>query len=217
MPNFYELKKFYREFLDKCCEDGLSFFETGDVHDLTQWGVRVHKKNPDWVSAEWGMTKFVLWENTKPYVLKIPFRGKMTFKDQDYCRIELRNYFRAYETPIEDCFAWVDYLFEYHGCPIYIMEKVECDEERTESRAFSAYCSHSLSYLCGDISQEDMYDYFDDSNDRERMIGLLTEEWGEEKAENFLDFCSENNINDLHSGNFGYRNGMLVIIDYSGF
>ena len=31
------------------------------------------------------------------------------------------------------------------------------------------------------------------------------------------DFISELEINDLHSGNIGYENGRIVIIDYSGY
>ena len=217
MPNYYELKKLYEELLDKCCADGLTFFNTGEAYDFTDWGNHIKKEENDWIFVEWGMTKFVLWEETLPYVLKIPFRGRMHIKNQDYCKVELENYLKAYETPIEDCFAWTDFLFNYHGYPVYIMEKVECNEEETEFKAFDAYCSNSLFYLCGDLSREDMYNNFDDSNDRERMIGLLSKEWGEEIAEDFLDFCNENNINDLHSGNFGYRDGQLVIIDYSGF
>ena len=30
-------------------------------------------------------------------------------------------------------------------------------------------------------------------------------------------FISRNYINDLHQGNFGFVNGRLVIIDFSGF
>ena len=32
-----------------------------------------------------------------------------------------------------------------------------------------------------------------------------------------FDFIYENDINDLHKGNFGYLNDAPVIFDYSGF
>ena len=41
--------------------------------------------------------------------------------------------------------------------------------------------------------------------------------WGFQNFIKFSQFCLNNNINDLHSGNVGWCKGKLVVIDYAGF
>lgn len=213
-----ELQVIYRELLDRCCEDGLgTFFETRDNEDLFRW---LYQGSVDDVLIESGATKVVLSYTDLPYVIKFCFSGKT-----DYCKAEYENYVAAKEIPeITDCFAWCDYLFDYRGFSIYVMEKIDCSEYLIEDRAYSAslesacqhegICEDSEDYkrFCDEFSSS----YYEWDAD-EQMIDLLEKEWGSEIAHTFNDFCWENGINDRHSGNWGYRGDHLVIIDYSGF
>ena len=51
----------------------------------------------------------------------------------------------------------------------------------------------------------------------EYVENLLSFHYDHKRLDNFLDFCEENDINDIHTGNVGYINGRLVVIDYSGY
>ena len=215
-----ELQNHYRELLDYCCGNGLKFFETGDPNDLTEWLTGVL---PSSVFGDFGETKAVLYDDELPYVIKIPLMRHANSKN--YCDIELSNYSAAEEIPeIAGCFAWMDFLFEYHGFPIYIMEKVDCDEEEVSSRAYDSSFKWACSqegFIEGSKEYEEFSEEFEDRyydwSMEARMESFLEDEWTYQIFKIFQDFCWEHGINDLHAGNFGFRDGFLVVIDYSGY
>ena len=49
------------------------------------------------------------------------------------------------------------------------------------------------------------------------MDALLMEQLGRKSTKIFWDFCDDNNINDLHEENWGFRGNKLVLVDYSGY
>ena len=215
-----ELQNHYRNFLDYCCSKGLEFFETGDPEDLIGW---IADGLPYSINGNFGETKAVLFDDELPYVIKIPLMRHSDSKN--YCEIEYKNYLAAEEIPeISSCFAWMDFLFEYKGFPIYIMEKVDCDEEEVGSRAYDS----SFKWACsqeGFIEGSKEYKEFSESFESRyynwsmeaRMESLLEDEWTYQIRKIFQDFCWDHGINDLHAGNFGFRNGLLVVVDYSGY
>lgn len=223
MEDFNELKIFYKNFLDMCCATGLKFFETGSREDYWNWWDNLSRKNSH-IHTSSGASKMVLWEDELPYVIKIPFLdGRTDYRD--YCRVELKNYKVLKDFPeIIPCFAWIDYLFEYKGFPVYIMEKVDCDEDGIESAAYDStllrYCEEENLVEGSDDYKEKIADFSDSFfslwDGIEKMETLLIENWGHLIVEKFQDFCYEYNINDLHSANWGYRGSELVVIDYSG-
>lgn len=223
MYNIEYLKCFYKEFLDDCCADGMDFFKTGDREDFYKWYDK--RCNSEDFSAAYGATKMVLWEDTLPYVIKVPFLDSRS-GFRDYCRIELSNYKKVQKIPeIVDMFAEVEFLFEYCGFPVYIMEKVSCDEEEISSRAYEAAFDFSREqhgmYNDGSPEYEGFCDNFCSNyynwSAEEQMEDFLFGEWGFTTMKKFEDFCSKNNINDLHSGNWGWRKDRLVVVDYSGY
>lgn len=218
------VKKFYKNLLDEACEDAewlFNFFLNGADREIFKDGY-CNDIHPD-LHITFGETKAVLWEDSLPYVIKIPFNYSIT----DYCELELVNYRNVVENSkkLADCFAWCDYLFDYYEVPIYIMEKVVVDEQEIESRAYNSAFNYSLnrSGIHNDNSPEyiEFCKKFSSSYYRmtchDQMQYLLDEEWGPELGSAFEDYCEENSINDRHSGNFGYIGNHLVIIDYSGY
>ena len=223
MRDMVAIRNHYMDMLEKLSEAGLeTFFETRARCEFLDFDCDLA---PEGVFLNCGETKAVIYDNDFPYVLKIPFFTTRTV-DKNYCDFEVDFYAMAEEAGLEDCFAWCDFLFFFHNCPIYIMEWADCSEDEIEDSSYDA----CFRWACAQegVSEEKDPEEYDRFRDRfsdtfynmdcdDRMIDLLDEVWGFEKARAFNDFCYDHHINDRHSGNWGYVDGRLVIIDYSGY
>lgn len=223
MKDLAYLRQYYKEFLDDCCAHGLDFFETNNRDNFYDWGYNGTER-PDNVFCSSGATKMVLWDDEEPYVIKIPFIDERSGY-RDYCEIELHNYEQAHHFPeIVNCFAQVDFLFVYKNHPIYIMEKIDCDEQGIEDAAydtsFVSFCDRE-GFEEGSLEYEDARDHFSDEyydwwEGIEQIEALFCDCWGGRIFDCFRDYCNFHNINDLHTANWGWRGSELVVVDYSG-
>lgn len=208
---------FYTNLLDMCVEGGLDFFDTHSRDSFIDW----HYNNDVYeIHNEWGASRFVIWEDTLPYVIKIPFIERCT-QYKNYCEIEVEICNRAMKTDIKDCFAKTAFLCYYQDYPIYIMEKAICDEDGLYLSACEAAENHkevTEEFIArSEVDFSSSITSFSSMDSMTQMEFLKLEEWGEDVADRFFSFSKENNINDQHLGNFGYINNRLVIIDYCGF
>ena len=92
----------------------------------------------------------------------------------------------------------------YHICiPLYAYTRVDKDFECNElSPAEHNFCRDAHSPL----------------TERSYKVGVeFLREYGEEVFYNLSSFCEEWEVNDLHSGNVGYLDGHIVILDYAGY
>lgn len=210
----------YRKLLDYLCDryNFADFLEDGTEDGFMDWRYNLSKSS---FEVNWGSSKGVIFDPDLPYVLKIPF-DFYTSRARNYCEIEYENYQAAKDFPeILDRFAWTDFLFAYRGYPIYIMEKVDCDDEEILSRAFNS----SYSTFCernNFLSKKEKLVVFSDLfhcyySPREQMNDLLINQIGAARTKLFWDFCDEREINDLHGGNWGLRGNDLILVDYSGY
>lgn len=158
-----------------------------------------------------GATKLVLWED-RDYVVKIPFFYDYDGEDaleEDYCAIEERNSKRAEKAGL-DCFAPVRYIgtIEGHRCYAqpYIGLRKDISKELVSSIT-SAHCQ----YL------ERMNESRTTLRITDELMAQLIVSYGEDGAEKIIEFCEENEINDLHNGNWGMVDGKPVFFDYSGY
>lgn len=133
-------------------------------------------------------------------------------KEFDYCEREYNNYLAAVERGLERYFPYTDFLCKIGRFSLYIQEEAVVDEESITDIWVSAI--NESSGGCYEDNEEREYDsvwdYVDDTSDEERIAMTF-------KSDELENFCNEFVINDLHSGNFGYINDRLVIIDFSGF
>lgn len=171
----------------------------------------------DEVSLAAGETKVVIIFNNEDWVMKIPFNFavcKTKYRYDDFCRIEAKNYSRAIEEDLERFFAPMYFLGDYgfedgccdFSCPIYIMEKIEVDEDVNSDYAASNY-----------EGDEDDYDDYDFSGEDGAMI-CLESSWAIDETINLWDFLCKYHINDVHVGNIGFnKDGRYIICDYSGY
>lgn len=172
---------------------------------------------------EFGQTKMVIIMDDLDYVIKIPF----VRSERDYCVTEALNYEAALDEDLDYYFAWcapVGYYkrmaewdkFNFGSwraitwepmqkevcAPIYVMEKVYCDEDAvSESLEGMGYSSMGC--------------------DEDDVWCLVEAAYGEEEYSKLKRFCTAMKINDLHTGNVGFRVmddvTSLVFVDYSGY
>lgn len=214
------LVDYYTKFLQKIAIDSLDdegryshsfieFLQTGNPDSFCNWQYSKSISPSEFYNCANGMTKGVIWDNVLPYVLKTPFGDEFGV---DHCRAEARNYKKAVEEGLEDCFAWCEKLmdFEYNGnsIPIYIMSYAECGEDMITDSVYS-YLSE-----IGATEEEISSINLADSDMVEEFLEHL---WGKEYFIKFISFCCDNKIDDLHSGNVGYIGNEVVCVDYSGF
>ena len=169
--------------------------------------------------------------NRQEWVIKVPFdysTNPMRCKNEDgtpinYCALEAEKYAKACAEGIEECFAAIYEVGEIDGVKFYLQEFANVDEDSTTD-SFYEYASEQVeNYFNRDEEDEDneelfrseIWDFISDMDDQERVIAVFN---NHKNIRKICDFIEEEDINDLHSGNWGFTNdGREVIIDYSGF
>lgn len=161
----------------------------------------------------------IISDKLSNWVIKVGFVGtnEKAGRTTDFCAIEEKNYRDAIKEGLEEFFAASYELctltppkeFHFDGeVTFYIQEWAEPDEDKTSSTC--------------DRYMRDSSDEYDEDNDEcceyedeDRLESLFREN---KKLNELFDFIYRWEINDLHSGNFGYtREGKVKIIDYSGY
>lgn len=157
-----------------------------------------------------GCTRFVLVPRSGNYVFKIQYDFD---KDIDYCANEAAVYVAAEQEGVADFFAWTACIGVYGATPVYAMEKVDVDEDRNCEDSYFYHCEQwKEENGCDDDDEVDPGDY----DDHDGMIEYAIAHNGDlmRKAVKLIDNIG---INDLHSGNWGYRGDVFVLVDYGGY
>lgn len=189
----------------------------------------------DDINIECGATRMVVIQEDSPYVLKIQYDNSV----YDYGKNEVTIYQKATERGLEKYFAWVMKAFtlilpfEYRAKDsnemihsetkrdIYVMEKCDMDNDemiqKSIDHAYHVWLNEEKLEDCQE-SLEKWEDECDEDylSDQEAMLEYAEEEWGE-AAWDVSEFLDSMYVNDCHSGNFGWRNGELVICNYAGY
>ena len=166
-----------------------------------------------------GCSKIVLFFDEYPdIVVKIPFDG---IRDVDYekdfevtnerhfihnyCEEELDIWYEAIEANVEEVFAEEAYIGQYRNISLYAAECCAMnywyavDEPSEDSKAKAKKITDGI------YSEVNEY------------IPTIIEQHGEEFAEKVFKFIEEFEIDDLHDGNVGFKNGLFKFVDYSSY
>ena len=173
--------------------------ETDDYHDF----VVVVDGAEVTVSVMSGATKAVFAVEGMDTVAKIGFQN---FK-VDHAAREAQIYQEACGAHLEQFFVPCKKIGEISNLEVFEMELVDVGEELVTSDMWRK-CS-------GSMSNEEIVDVIDE--DCGFVESLFPFYYSNEEMTRLYEFISELEINDLHSGNIGYENGRIVIIDYSGY
>lgn len=150
-----------------------------------------------------GATKAVFSIDEMDTVAKIGFQN---FK-VDHAAREAQIFQEACGAHLEQFFVPCKKIGEISNLEVFEMEFVDVGEELVTSDMWRK-CS-------GSMSSEEIVDVIDD--DCGFIETLFPFYYSEEEMTQLYEFISKLEINDLHSGNIGYENGRIVIIDYSGY
>ena len=182
-------------------DDFLQFVEddTDDNHDFV---VAVDGAEVT-VSIMFGATKAVFAVEGMDTVAKIGFQN---FK-VDHAAREAQVYQEACSAHLEQFFVPCKKIGEISRLEVFEMELVDVGEELVTSDMWRK-CS-------GSMSNEEIVDVIDE--DCGFVEALFPFYYSDEKMTQLFKFIFEMKINDLHSGNIGYEDGRIVIIDYSGY
>lgn len=153
-----------------------------------------------------GATKCVIEGNG--WVYKMPF----TDGCYNYCEKEVEIYEKAIEASVEEFFAPCYFLKKIDNFEVYIMKYAEVDYDSLMEDLYARLSGEGMS----ENEAENTAQWADENAE---FVEYLFPYYAEDNDtfENLLCFLSEEDINDLHSGNMGYINGNVVLIDYSGF
>ena len=216
IPGFwsYAFEHPSREYLeDPYCD----ISEINSIESLMRNG-----EHPDNIQWAMGCSKIVIWDADFPdYVLKMALRDE----DDHFCDREYENYCYAEEQEAEEAFAWMACIYSKHQLgterSIYAMEYIECDEDIIGSNSYD----YALSNYCRDRgieededSREEFYYYWSRNlDDNEMVMDFALNSWSMALRQKVEQIIFDRDINDLHSGNMGYRGDQLVLVDYSGW
>lgn len=161
------------------------------------------------VRIEHGATKLVIMSSeANNWVFKIPFKSCK----YNYCQIEADIYEMACAENINEFFAPCYFLEKYDDVDIYVMMRADTSYNELYSDLYGRLSDEGR-------SDEEVEDIMVEVEEDESgyVEWLFPYYMNYDKFETFTDFLENANINDLHSGNIGYINGRIVLIDYSGY
>lgn len=163
------------------------------------------------ISLDGGCTRFVIVPHSGNYVFKIQYDFD---KDIDYCANEAAVYVAAEREGVAEFFAWTACIGTYGMTNVYAMEKVEVDENRNSDDSYTYHCEQWREENDGDDDED--VDIPGDYDDHDGMIEYAIAHNGSLmcKAVALLESIG---VNDLHCGNWGYRDDVFVLVDYGGY
>jgi len=191
--------------------------------DYYDWLWDNSKSIPEHIGTANGATRFVFWDNDEPScVFKINmYRGGI-----DYGKQEVYIYNKAVERGVEEHFAWAAKVYSYGANDVYAMEYCSVDYDRTSDESWEyharAICAEEdWDYdNLSDYEQEQLQCYVEDSEYAQTagMLEFARSQMSWEEFYDFRGFINDMGLNDLHCGNWGYRNcDKLVLVDYAGY
>ena len=154
-----------------------------------------------------GASKVCIWHgDLYGWVIKVGYTEKVSI---DYATREYEVYCAAKEEGLECYFPKTEFLGTFNGRAFYVQEYADCDENQVTSEWYE-YVSDRFEELGEDYDDDAVWyeiDWLDD-------LGKARLCFHDEKLCNFL---MDNQVGDLHEGNFGYIGGRMVIVDFSGW
>ena len=161
-------------------------------------------------------------ENDEPiyedgYTADCPFQGVevegfIKENSWDYCETETLIYEVAKRNSMEDHFAKTYMIGYANHWPIYAQVRA-CmlrSEESYTTRSKKNYTEEERETANAIRDNEKFY------LDEEWLMDFIAF-WGKERMLQFIKFCNDWFIDDLHGGNLGYVNGIPCLVDYSSY
>ena len=230
MRDMTKVKERYTHVLDTMfveygfCEyfDGYGDNPENALDDWKRYGAFEDNHDEWWIAN--GCSRIVLGDGYNDYVIKFQVPGC----EIKYCEAEVKTYEDAVAAGYGDKFAWcaklMDYVCGEFIVPIYVYEYAECSYDEVSDKSYEYHYNAFCEQEGIDPNDEESRDRWSeedncDYNSQEGMIEFAVSLWGllGNEGRRFREFLRDHHVNDLHAGNWGYRDDDLVLTDYSGF
>ena len=142
------------------------------------------------------------------------FTGAATENGWNYCEVEVDLIDAAREEGLNKCFAATELLGYAKDHPIYIQEKCFMFSDACTSTNKEKYKNRTKADYDSLKEVRERADFWGIDNDW--VLDFLIY-WGEEMLKRLGQFLFVHDIEDLHNGNIGYRNGVPCLVDYSSY
>lgn len=140
----------------------------------------------------------------------------------DFCGVEAQLYEKAVAANVSRFFAETIRGGEWEGITYYLQEYAPNDSEKLRERVIQGYIddgADAAEYFANNGEDEPSVDaiwsYYSDMVDDMDSEEKVTDVLGCDDA--LLSFLSENQIDDLHFGNYGESERGWIIIDFCGY
>lgn len=154
-----------------------------------------------------GASKVCIWhDDLYSWVIKVGYTEKVAI---DYATREYEVYCAAEEAGLGYYFPKTEFLGEFYGRAFYVQEYAECDENQVTSDWYERV-SDRFEELGEKYDSDTVWCEIDCLDDWEKVELCFHDE-------KLCNFLMDNRVGDFHEGNFGYINGCMVIVDFSGW
>ena len=164
-----------------------------------------------WGESAWQEGEYDYDEEYAQEFLPFLNGGQRMYDDYawDYCALEEEYGILAKENGLENIVLPTTYLGEVNGYRLYKQPKAD---------KIGLFESKKINNLTKEEKSK-ITPYLDGSGDNFPIDFVLkiTQTFSEKFCKLFFDWAEEIEINDIHKNNIGYRNGHVVIFDYSGY
>lgn len=199
---------------------------------------------PDNVETHWGVSQFCIIPADSDMVAKIPFSGEFYTVEEEtldedgnekilentgfnyfhtnYCDLSYDLYLDAEDQGLESILAKMEFLGQTkNGVNVYLQEKVlPLDRDTTIGRYFkSKEERESSSKRLKEVRKKYDNTSIDWYHFPTNWAAAALDFYGEAFMVKFIKFIEENELNDFHDGNIGWRekDNTPVILDWAGY
>lgn len=162
-----------------------------------------------------GASRWCITHPSWDFVLKF---GRFDSVHTDYCAIEAQNYKTAKTYGIAAILLPIEEIYETAaGVKIYKQEKYSfamCEMNSEQYRPFVKCVKDLLNQKIVSKARSGCNDYH--RIDRQWLARVI-QLYGKRFTRAFEAWTHECDVNDLHQGNIGFKNGRPIILDYAGF
>lgn len=163
-----------------------------------------------------GATKNCLVFKQEDFVVKFPKRGNRFDKITE-CQMEVDLYQDAEKFRVQPVLLPTFYLGKNSAdIPFYIQKKIDYSVWETPRDSSIKYVKMTQA-INNDILSKVQSSFLSYSSINITWLKMVWLIYGEKFMRSLEDWMNQNQINDLHESNLGYRNHKPVLLDFSGF
>ena len=167
-----------------------------------------------------GISKICLVFYDADFVFK--YSNPNAYSDGNEAEREIENYNKAVELGIEMFFPKTYLFCRIDGINIVYQEKIDYSVDESwecqdQDKTYNLVHSMSIKDI---ISTRDRFNIEGDKYNRSIdavWVAFVVALYSKEIIDKLINFIHERKINDLHTGNLGYKNNKPVILDFSGY